>query len=85
MAEPPSYEESASSDQYNGDSKDNKAPEADRQWNILDEVGISRSQHVASTVSKLVPILRDRARSGLSRTTLALLPSESDPRESWRT
>ena len=76
MADPPSYEESASAYEYQqhlSDSKsDSKAPQ---RFSIREEVGLSRSQHVAVLVSRLLPQIRERARQGLSKSTLLLIPS----------
>ncbi|KAF1820727.1 uncharacterized protein K489DRAFT_41145 [Dissoconium aciculare CBS 342.82] len=43
---------------------------------IRDELGISRRQHVAALVDKLVPRLRERASMGLSKSPLLILPSD---------
>lgn len=74
MAEPPSYEDSTSGvgrlSDYKGDSKTH------RQWSIREQVGLSRTQHVASIVSQIVEHIRERATQGLSKTTLVLIPSD---------
>lgn len=73
--DPPTYEESASAYEYQqvGDSKgDSKVP---HKFSIREEVGLSRTQHVAALVSKLLPQVRERARQGLSKSTLLLIPS----------
>jgi hypothetical protein len=74
MAEPPSYEESTSgsgkSSDYKGDFKTHP------QSSIKDEVDLSRSQHVGFIVPKIMEHIRERARQGLSKTTLALIPSD---------
>ena len=72
MAEPPSYEESTSSFfvDEKGDSK------SLQRFSIREEVALSRSQHVAALVSKLLPQIRERAKSGLSKSTLFLMPSD---------
>lgn len=77
MADPPSYEESTSTyNNYSNDSKsDAKTP---LRFSIREEVGASRSQHVAALVAKLLPHIRDRARRGLSKSSLLLLPSNQD-------
>lgn len=73
MANPPSYEESAS--EYSHVPSNEKLESKDVQhFNIQEEVGASRSQHVAALVSKLLPQVRERAKSGLSKSTLLLLP-----------
>ena len=75
MADPPSYEESAS--EYGHPVGDYKADSKVLQrFSILEEVGASRAQHVAAIVSKLLPQIRDRAKRGLSKSTLLLLPSD---------
>ncbi|WPH00157.1 Hypothetical protein R9X50_00298000 [Acrodontium crateriforme] len=74
MAEPPSYEESTLADGKTIMS-DEKKPQ---RFSICEEVGASRSQHVAALVSKLLPQIRSRAKNGLSKSTLLLLPSDQD-------
>ncbi|KAK5119446.1 hypothetical protein LTR85_007546 [Meristemomyces frigidus] len=77
MANPPSYEESAAD--YSQAVSDEKSGSKGLQYfSLRDEVGTSRSQHVAALVSKLLPQVRERARSGLSRSALLLLPSNKD-------
>jgi hypothetical protein len=74
MAEPPSYEESTSGAniplERKGDQKSSQP------WSIREQVGLSRTQHVASIVSQIVDHVRERALQGLSRTTLVLIPSD---------
>lgn len=74
MAEPPSYEESTAGPRKTTDRKgDRKTPQA---WSIREQVGLSRTQHVASIVSQIVDHIRERAEQGLSKTTLILTPSD---------
>lgn len=75
MADPPSYEQSTSEygQRFNDQKVDEKAPQ---HFSIRAEVGTSRSQHVAALVAKLLPQIHSRARKGLSRSTLFLLPSD---------
>jgi hypothetical protein len=74
MAEPPSYEESTSGagnpSDHKGDSKTHQ------QWSIREQVGLSRTHHVASIVSQIVEHIRERATQGLSKTTLVFIPSD---------
>jgi hypothetical protein len=75
MAAPPSYEDSTldcqfHSDHHKGDRKTSQT------WCIREQVGLSRTQHVASIVSQLIDHIRDRALQGLSKTTLVLMPSD---------
>jgi hypothetical protein len=74
MAEPPSYEESTSGfgrpSDHKSDSK--KHPQS----SIKDEVDLSRGQHVAFVIAKIMEHITERARQGLSKTTLALIPSD---------
>ena len=74
MVDPPSYEESTSesTNSFNDSKTDSKAP---LRFSIREEVGASRSQHVAALVAKLLPQIRTRAKQGLSKSTLLLLPS----------
>ena len=73
MTDPPSYEESTLENTIQSDWKsDSKVPQ---RFSIREEVGASRSQHVAAIVAKLLPHIRDRAKQGLSKSTLLLLPS----------
>jgi hypothetical protein len=73
--DPPAYEEIASSsDDKEGFSRwDTKSP---THLSIREEVGASRSQHVAALVEKILPQIRERAKHGLSRTTLLIMPSD---------
>ncbi|KAF7190602.1 hypothetical protein HII31_07761 [Pseudocercospora fuligena] len=73
--DPPSYEEVTSSSTAKVAlwETDSKAPHG---LSIREEVGASRSQHVAALVSKLLPQVRERARRGLSRFSLLILPSD---------
>jgi hypothetical protein len=74
MAEPPSYEESTSGDRKSTERKgDSKAPQP---WNIREQVGLSRSQHVASIVAQIGGHIQKRALQGLSKTTMVLIPSD---------
>ena len=74
MAEPPSYEESASGDRKSTERKgDQKTPQP---WNIREQVGLSRSQHVASIVAQIGGHIRQRALQGLSKTMMVLIPSD---------
>lgn len=74
MAEPPSYEESTSGHHKSTERKgDSKAPQP---WNIREQVGLSRSQHVASIVAQIGGHIRERASQGLSKTTMVLIPSD---------
>lgn len=74
MAEPPSYEESTSGDRKSvGRKGDRKTPQP---WNIREQVGLSRSQHVASIVAQIGDHIRERALQGLSKTTMVLIPSD---------
>lgn len=69
--DPPAYEEIASEKGiWDGDAK------TTYHINIREEVGASRSQHVAVLVSKLMPQIRERAKHGLSKSTLLILPSD---------
>ncbi|KXT01295.1 hypothetical protein AC578_2709 [Pseudocercospora eumusae] len=72
--DPPTYEEVTSSSTGKAAfwESDSKAPHA---LSIREEVGASRSQHVAALVSKLLPQVRERARRGLSTFSLLILPS----------
>lgn len=74
MAEPPSYEESTFGDLKSPEGKgDRKTPQP---WNIREQVGLSRSQHVASIVAQIGDHIRERASQGLSKTTMVLIPSD---------
>jgi hypothetical protein len=74
MAEPPSYEESTSGDRKSTERKgDHKTPQP---WNIREQVGLSRSQHVASIVAQIGGHIQKRALQGLSKTTMVLIPSD---------
>lgn len=75
MSQPPSYEDIVGEHdaKREHDDFDSKMPQ---RFSIRDEVGSSRSQHVAALISKLLPQIRERAKSGLSKTTLLLLPSD---------
>ena len=75
MTDPPSYEESTT--EYGHPVSDSKADsKVPQRFSIREEVGASREQHVAAIVSKLLPQIRDRAKHGLSKSTLLLLPSD---------
>lgn len=75
MSEPPSYDDIVS--ECNTKTvlwdSDSKVPHT---LSIREEVGVSRAQHVAVLVSKLLPQIRERAKSGLSKTTLLIIPSD---------
>lgn len=75
MSQPPSYEDalSESNSKHRYHDVDSKVPQ---RFSIRDEVGSSRAQHVAALISKVLPQIRERAKSGLSKTTLLLLPSD---------
>jgi hypothetical protein len=74
MAEPPSYEESTFGvgkvTDHKGDSKTHQ------QWSIREQVGLSRTQHVASIVLQIVEHIKERATQGLSKTILLFIPSD---------
>ena len=74
MADPPLYEDSTSEHKYeSGDLKeDAKSPQ---RFSIREEVELGRSQHVAALVARLLPQVRDRAKQGLAKSVLLLLPS----------
>ncbi|KAK4498139.1 hypothetical protein PRZ48_010795 [Zasmidium cellare] len=75
MSQPPSYEDTVR--EYDTkDKHDDLDSKVQQRFSIRDEVGSSRSQHVAALISKLLPQIRERAKSGLSKTTLLLLPSD---------
>jgi hypothetical protein len=74
MAEPPSYEESTTGVEKSRERKgDQKTPQP---WNIREQVGLSRTQHVASIVAQIGDRIRERALQGLSKTTMILIPSD---------
>ena len=74
MAEPPSYEEVTSGIAKPTERKgDQKTPQP---WNIREQVGLSRTQHVASIVAQVGDHIRERALQGLSKTTMVLVPSD---------
>ncbi|KAF2173802.1 hypothetical protein M409DRAFT_16073 [Zasmidium cellare ATCC 36951] len=75
MSQPPSYEDTVGEcdAKYDNHDVDSKVPQ---RFSIRDEVGSSRSQHVTALISKLLPQIRERAKSGLSKTVLLLLPSD---------
>lgn len=81
MDDPPSYEESASNAKHHNDDipTDAKTPQ---RFSIREEVGVSRTQHVAALVSKLFPQIRSRAKQGLSKSNILLLPSNQGMAES---
>jgi hypothetical protein len=74
MAEPPSYEESTygsgKPSEHKGDSKTH--PKS----SIKDQVDVFRIQHVALIVPKIMAHISERAKQGLSKTTLVLIPSD---------
>nr|POE48019.1 hypothetical protein CFP56_01347 [Quercus suber] len=78
MSDPPPYVEDESSMNYSENNPEAKGIGAAQRFSIREEVGTSRSQHVAAIVAKLVPRVRERARAGLSKSTLLLLPSNQD-------
>lgn len=43
-------------------------------WSYSDEVTVSRSQHIAATATKIQAAIETRARYGISRSTLLLVP-----------
>lgn len=76
--EPPPYEEAhegheGSGSKSNDWSADFKTPQ---RINIRDEVGASRSQHVAALAAKLLPQVRWRAKHGLSKMTFLMMTSD---------
>ena len=83
MADPPSYEESASGYGNSVEFDSKPDPKGPQRFSIREEVGASRSQHVAALVSKLLPQIRDRARNGLSKSMLMLLPSNQGSSEEY--
>lgn len=74
MAEPPSYEESTSGIRKPLEEKSDR--KISQPWSIREQVGLSRTQHIASIVSQIVDHIRERALQGLSKTTLMLIPSD---------
>lgn len=66
---PPPYEASDSRQ-----SPDSKSGSHNYATSLADEVTIYRSQHVAATASKVQDALESRARYGMSKTTLLLVP-----------
>ena len=83
MSEPPSYEEAASTVNqiYRDEKLESKGM---KRFSIREEVVASRSQHVAALVSRILPHVRERAQSGLSRSMLLLLPSDQGVHHSCR-
>lgn len=73
--DPPSYEESASAYEYQQSVDTKSDPKLSQRFSIREEVGLSRAQHVAALVTKLLPQVRERARQGLAQSTLLLIPS----------
>jgi hypothetical protein len=74
MAEPPSYEESTARVGKSRERKgDQKTPQP---WNIREQVGLSRTQHVAAIVAQIGDHIRECALQGLSKTTMVLIPSD---------
>lgn len=72
MAKPPSYEESAF--EYRKTSHADE-PKKSQRWNSREQLYSSRSQHIASVVSQVLPLVKGRAAQGLSKTTLVLIPA----------
>ncbi|EME42231.1 hypothetical protein DOTSEDRAFT_54653 [Dothistroma septosporum NZE10] len=74
--DPPSYDESISRqpvEEYHELNSDSKTAQ---RFSIREEVAVSRSQHVAALVSRLLPPIRERAESGISKTLMLLIPSD---------
>jgi hypothetical protein len=69
--QPPSYEAANAQSRSNSKRPSNHF----RQWTFADEVTVSRSEHVAATVSRIQTVLEGRARYGISKTTLVLVPA----------
>lgn len=69
--QPPPYE--AASAQSKSDSK--RPSNHFRPWTFADEVTVIRAQHVADTVSRIQTVLESRARYGISKITLVLIPA----------
>ncbi|KAH9845825.1 hypothetical protein Tdes44962_MAKER00035 [Teratosphaeria destructans] len=78
MDPPPPYDEPDG--EYNQCSADVdvKHEKPVQMFSIHEEFGAFRSQRVAELVEKVLPQVRDRAQSGLAKTTLLLLPSGQD-------
>ncbi|KXL44885.1 MAG: hypothetical protein FE78DRAFT_91103 [Acidomyces sp. 'richmondensis'] len=76
MASPPSYEEIAS--EHRKIFADGRDPKTPQRFSIREEVDASRERHVAAIVTKLVPLIRGRAKSGLSKSKLILFPSDQE-------
>lgn len=78
--DPPAYEaiESKCSEKQDLDYPHAKIP---TRLSLRDEVYTSRLQHVAALVVKLLPHIRARAKQGLSKTSLLILPSDSEQQE----
>jgi hypothetical protein len=69
--DPPNYEEIASDGKgYAGHGKFH------HHIDVRDEVEVSRAQHVMEVSSRLMSHVRERARRGLSRSNLLILPSD---------
>jgi len=74
MDDPPSYEESSSVVLH--DEKSDTKTRDRFFWSLQDEVTASRSDHVRAAAKKVKEVLEARARGGVSKTDLILLPSE---------
>lgn len=79
--DPPAYETIDSTREERAEILDPYAKIATR-LSLRDELHVSRLQHVAALVVQLLPHIRARARQGLSKTLLLVLPSDSKYRES---
>ncbi|KAK6430718.1 hypothetical protein LTR95_013124 [Oleoguttula sp. CCFEE 5521] len=75
---PPSYDEGLEVAHNCSNNKHMHDEKRANVWNIRAQVGLSRSQHVAQVVCQITEHVRARAMQGLSRTTLAMLPSDQD-------
>lgn len=75
MADPPAYDTIVHDDDH-GYLEEKSEGKNLQQLSIREEVGVSRTQHIAALVSRLLPQIRERARSGLAKSTLLLLPSD---------
>jgi len=80
MVNPPSYAESTI---HGGLSAGESKGKTFQIWDLHHEVTVSRSEYIAAAVSKSRAILEERARSGISQTTLVLIPYEQNPKGRW--
>ncbi|OQN96049.1 hypothetical protein B0A48_17849 [Cryoendolithus antarcticus] len=78
MDDPPPYDEGLEVAHTNSTKKHTNDEKRTNVWNIRAQVGLSRSQHVAQVVCQITEHVRARAMQGLSRTILAMLPSDQD-------